>query len=238
MTLSLRTRQFVAYALVMLAALAAATAIETRVQRRWLLERTRETLERDARQVGRLLLERSPARAGDLAGRGAGADSPPAAASRWSPETASSADSRADAATLENHADRPEIRAALAGREGSDVRHSRSLGLDLLYVAMPAAPGRPYAVVRVAEPLAIVRDLNASLLRLSLFAGLADAARDVRAALLAERPALLARACAGGGRGAGRRRRSGGARPRATRRRTGPAGLGAQSHVGRIARAA
>jgi two-component system phosphate regulon sensor histidine kinase PhoR len=80
------------------------------------------------------------------------------------------ADSRADASTLENHADRPEIRAAFGGRPGTAVRHSRSLGVDLQYVALPARPGAPYAVVRVAEPLAIVRELNASLLRLSLFA--------------------------------------------------------------------
>ena len=36
--------------------------------------------------------------------------------------------------------------------------------------SLPAAPGASYAVVRVAEPLAIVRNLNASLLRLSLVA--------------------------------------------------------------------
>ena len=171
MTTSLRTRQFVVYALVVLAALAAATAIETRVQRRWLLDQGREGLARDARQVARFLVGDPAAQAGDLQLAVAEADS--ATGCRITLVAADGrvvADSRADAATLENHADRPEIASARAGRVGSDVRHSRSLGLDLLYVAVPAGAGMPYAVVRIAEPLAVVRNLNASLMRLSLVA--------------------------------------------------------------------
>src|SRR5262249_16671072 len=39
---------------------------------------------------------------------------------------------------IENHADRPEVRAALAGRTGSDTRHSATVGRPLLYLAIPA----------------------------------------------------------------------------------------------------
>jgi two-component system, OmpR family, phosphate regulon sensor histidine kinase PhoR len=170
-TTSLRTRQFVVYALVVVAALAAATAIETRVQRRWLLQRGRETLERNARQVAWSLVNDPAARAGNLQLGVMQADSVLGCrVTLIARDGRVVADSRADAAALESHADRPEIREAFAGRIGGDVRHSRSLGVDLVYVAVPAAPSAPYAVVRVAEPLAIVRALNASLLRLSLVA--------------------------------------------------------------------
>jgi two-component system phosphate regulon sensor histidine kinase PhoR len=53
---------------------------------------------------------------------------------------------------LENHAGRPEVKAALAGREGSDERLSVSLQKRLLYVAVPVgdASGR---VLRLSLPL-------------------------------------------------------------------------------------
>ena len=48
---------------------------------------------------------------------------------------------------MENHAGRPEVRQALAGAVGSDVRRSASLGRDLLYVAVPLErEGRRQAV--------------------------------------------------------------------------------------------
>jgi two-component system phosphate regulon sensor histidine kinase PhoR len=46
-------------------------------------------------------------------------------------------DSRYDPAALDNHRDRPEVRAALAGREGSFRRRSDTAGLDLFYAALP-----------------------------------------------------------------------------------------------------
>jgi two-component system, OmpR family, phosphate regulon sensor histidine kinase PhoR len=52
---------------------------------------------------------------------------------------------------IENHAGRPEVREALAGRVGSDVRRSATVGRDLLYVAVPLErEGRPRAVLRLA----------------------------------------------------------------------------------------
>ena len=59
------------------------------------------------------------------------------------------ADSEADASHMENHASRPEIAAALAGRIGSDTRLSSTVGLKFLYVAVPV----PSGALRLAVPL-------------------------------------------------------------------------------------
>src|SRR5262245_3170372 len=52
---------------------------------------------------------------------------------------------------LENHASRPEVRAALDGGVGRDARHSATVGRRLLYVAVPAGQGG--GAVRVAAEL-------------------------------------------------------------------------------------
>lgn len=58
-------------------------------------------------------------------------------------------DSEADRASMENHASRPEIRAALEGRTGHSVRGSPTTGVNYLYVASPLEGG----AVRLAMPL-------------------------------------------------------------------------------------
>ncbi len=72
--------------------------------------------------------------------------------------------------TLENHATRPEFRAALAGGTGTDLRHSVSTGRWEIKVAMPVAGG----AVRVSTPLpqvdAVVRDAQNAVLLGGLFA--------------------------------------------------------------------
>jgi len=55
-------------------------------------------------------------------------------------------------AMLENHADRPEIRAALSGRVGQNERRSETVGRQLLYLAVPVGDGHA-GVVRVAMEL-------------------------------------------------------------------------------------
>jgi two-component system phosphate regulon sensor histidine kinase PhoR len=65
------------------------------------------------------------------------------------------ADSSRDPSTIENHADRPEVRAAVRGRVGVASRTSETVGAPFRYVALPARTG---IVVRVALPLAIVHD--------------------------------------------------------------------------------
>jgi len=56
---------------------------------------------------------------------------------------------------VENHAGRPEVAAALAGRVGSSVRASETVSLRLLYVAVPD----PRGVLRVSVPLTRVDGL-------------------------------------------------------------------------------
>ncbi len=57
-------------------------------------------------------------------------------------------------ASMENHAARPEVRAALAGGMGRDVRRSATLGAPLIYVAVPVSEaGRIVAVLRLAAPV-------------------------------------------------------------------------------------
>jgi len=65
------------------------------------------------------------------------------------------ADSQGDPPDLENHAGRPEVRAALAGQVGVDSRLSESVGRSFRYVALPLEGGR---VVRVAMPLQAVQE--------------------------------------------------------------------------------
>jgi two-component system phosphate regulon sensor histidine kinase PhoR len=60
------------------------------------------------------------------------------------------ADSEAPAEQMENHAYRPEVRAALAGRAGSHSRTSATVGMNFLYVAVPLADG---GALRLATPL-------------------------------------------------------------------------------------
>ncbi|MBI4061737.1 MAG: PAS domain-containing protein [Elusimicrobia bacterium] len=74
-----------------------------------------------------------------------------------SPAGAVVQDSGLDAAGVaraENHASRPEVATALAGREQSAVRRSATLGVDHLYAAVPL-PGRAGAL-RLALPLTTV----------------------------------------------------------------------------------
>ena len=78
-----------------------------------------------------------------------------------------------DLARLENHRDRPEVRAALAGRVGRDQRVSGSLGAPLLYVAVPVTDGvRVLGALRLALPLAAVTSTYDELQRVMLAGGL------------------------------------------------------------------
>jgi two-component system, OmpR family, phosphate regulon sensor histidine kinase PhoR len=58
-------------------------------------------------------------------------------------------DSDADAARMENHRTRPELVQAFQGRVGWSERHSATLGVSFLYVAVPVAGG----AIRIAVPL-------------------------------------------------------------------------------------
>jgi two-component system phosphate regulon sensor histidine kinase PhoR len=59
--------------------------------------------------------------------------------------------------TMDNHAGRPEVRAALEGRVGTSVRRSVTLDAPLIYVALPLNQGgRVIGVLRLAEPISAV----------------------------------------------------------------------------------
>jgi two-component system phosphate regulon sensor histidine kinase PhoR len=67
---------------------------------------------------------------------------------------------------MENHAGRPEVRQALEGQVGSDIRRSATLGRDLLYVAVPLdRPGQPRFVLRLALPIHDVDEARALMRR-------------------------------------------------------------------------
>jgi two-component system, OmpR family, phosphate regulon sensor histidine kinase PhoR len=80
------------------------------------------------------------------------------------------ADSQADPKTMENHAARPEVAAALAGQNGTSTRLSKTVGTEFLYVAVPSGGN----VARLAYPLADIRshisDIRNTLLRSTVLA--------------------------------------------------------------------
>src|SRR5262245_54943238 len=168
MTLSLRGRLFAGTLLALAPALVLVTLLAAREERAWVEARTRDRLERAARAAARML---------------AGTPATPVALQTRVVELAAPAGCRftvidsagrvladsdvplAEVPRLENHAGRPELQSALAGRVGRSTRHSHTLNRDLVYVAVPMRPG-PIAAVRAAEPLANVTRLSASLTRL------------------------------------------------------------------------
>jgi two-component system phosphate regulon sensor histidine kinase PhoR len=86
-------------------------------------------------------------------------------------------DSEADPATMENHAGRPEVQAAMQSGLGKDERSSSTLGVDFSYVARRVdVNGAPAAVVRVARPLSAIDATLSSITRSLLVAIIATAA--------------------------------------------------------------
>jgi len=78
-----------------------------------------------------------------------------------------------DLARVENHAGRPEVREALAGRVARDLRTSATTGAPFLYVALPVTDGsRVLGVLRLALPLAMVTSSYAAIHRVMLLGGL------------------------------------------------------------------
>ena len=168
MRLSLRTRLLVVPASVVVGAVALLTVLEHGAQRKWLIEHETHALVRLTREAART-----------AAPTGATwqevADSLDARfgfrATVIARDGRVLADSRAVARAMENHADREEVRTALAGRDGHSVRRSRTVGVEYLYVAAPMPGDSTAAVMRLAQPLEVVQRLSDSLLRLSTVSG-------------------------------------------------------------------
>jgi two-component system, OmpR family, phosphate regulon sensor histidine kinase PhoR len=77
-----------------------------------------------------------------------------------------------DLAAMNNHADRPEVRAALAGRQGRDLRLSTTIAAPLLYVAVPVrVDGRLVGALRLALPVSAVTASYATLHQVMLAGG-------------------------------------------------------------------
>lgn len=74
-----------------------------------------------------------------------------------SPDGAVIADSRNDYKVMENHSDRPEIITALGGEIGSARRKSPSLGLTMMYAAVPVyVRGEVAAVLRASVAVSVI----------------------------------------------------------------------------------
>ncbi len=91
-------------------------------------------------------------------------------------------DSEHDPRSMDNHGGRPEIRTALDGARGSSSRTSPTLGLPMLYVAVPGDP-----VVRAAMPLSDVRSLLWETRRRVIFSALPAAGLALALSLLLAR---------------------------------------------------
>ncbi|MCL2150188.1 MAG: ATP-binding protein [Dehalococcoidia bacterium] len=59
-----------------------------------------------------------------------------------------------DVGILENHLSRPEIQAAADDAPAAYVRHSETLGVDLIYYALKVDSGESYVFIRIAIPVA------------------------------------------------------------------------------------
>ena len=66
-----------------------------------------------------------------------------------------------DLKNIENHLSRPEVQQALREDVGSATRHSDTIGVDLLYVAVPVRNNNLVAIVRVAMPLVEIQRTTA-----------------------------------------------------------------------------
>jgi two-component system phosphate regulon sensor histidine kinase PhoR len=149
---TLATRLLAGYALTVVAVLALLAVVLDRTLERAFLEELTDSLEGQAHAVRAAL----PAEAGALQeqaaalGRELGIR-----VTVVRTDGVVVADSTGDPSGFENHAGRPEVRAALAGRVGVASRVSESVGRPFRYVALPPREG---LVVRVALPLSIVEE--------------------------------------------------------------------------------
>jgi two-component system, OmpR family, phosphate regulon sensor histidine kinase PhoR len=97
-------------------------------------------------------------------------------------------DTEKDHFTMENHAGRPEVIAALSGDLGKSIRYSDTLKVDLMYIAQPIyKAGSVIGAVRLAKPL---YEINALLYKLYFNILIAVMAGILIASLLGYRMAV------------------------------------------------
>lgn len=148
MTRRIFFKLIVAVLCVLIVALAAVDLLASRVAE----SSYKEILKRELADKARMLIELSDKgwRQGDRAEFQRLAHATGARLTLIAPDGRVINDSGADAARMENHRARPEVSAALAGRQGDSIRRSPTMGIDFLYVAVPLEGG----VLRLAAPLA------------------------------------------------------------------------------------
>jgi len=83
-------------------------------------------------------------------------------------------DSAEQSGKMENHGSRPEVLEAIANGTGSSIRHSATVGYDMLYRAWLQTDGESQRIIRVAMPLTEIQNALSSL-RWTLLGGLAIA---------------------------------------------------------------
>jgi two-component system phosphate regulon sensor histidine kinase PhoR len=173
LTVPWRLRLFFAYVIAVAVALALVTVLVALAERAWLIRHDAEALERIARHCAHDLASGFihgadwPAEADSLA---AGFACRVTVIDSLGRVLGDSQVPRERLGAVENHARRPEVRAALAGRAGQAVRRSATVGREFLYLGVPVLGVRGVAVLRFARPLVQLERLNASLLRVSLSA--------------------------------------------------------------------
>src|SRR4030043_141140 len=93
-------------------------------------------------------------------------------------------DSEEDPADMENHGDRPEVIQALSGEISSSIRHSETLGRDMMYVAVPiTADGVIAGVARISLPLTDINETIGHINKAIALGALIAAALGILAAL-------------------------------------------------------
>jgi two-component system phosphate regulon sensor histidine kinase PhoR len=82
-------------------------------------------------------------------------------------------DSEENPTRMDNHADRPEVKEALAGKTGSSVRTSATVKANLMYVALPVNQNNNrLGVVRLSIPLTVIDEALKGMLWKIVLAGL------------------------------------------------------------------
>jgi two-component system phosphate regulon sensor histidine kinase PhoR len=86
-------------------------------------------------------------------------------------------DSEENPATMDNHADRPEVIQALSQGTGSSIRYSTTLGYDMMYVAVTITTGSDtVGIARVSLPLTEINQAVGHINRVIIYGALIAAA--------------------------------------------------------------
>lgn len=71
---------------------------------------------------------------------------------------------------MENHADRPEIKTALSDSTGEEIRYSKTLEIDMLYIALPIRSDKEIiGALRLALPLSNLKEMLSVIRKAVLF---------------------------------------------------------------------